>query len=154
MTSPSVVPLTCANWISCRKEGTRACSNCRLVAVSNVGSLATSLLELTWEQYCGMACQRVDWSEHKKQCKSSMAKSTWRPLWDYEGRQPHWATEIPSRRWHNVFGGSKYLWGNTPAIDVVNLERNEGPDFKDDLHLLFAGKFHSRLQIHRSSMLT
>lgn len=44
-------------------------------------------------------------------------------------------------RGHNPFGGAKYLWGNTPAIDVVNLERNEGLDFKDDLYLLFAGKY-------------
>ncbi|KAH9204815.1 hypothetical protein DL95DRAFT_494481, partial [Leptodontidium sp. 2 PMI_412] len=31
------------------------------------------------------------------------------------------------------------LWGNTPTVDVLNLERNEGIDYKEDTALLFAG---------------
>jgi hypothetical protein len=69
-----------------------------------------------------------------------MAKEHWRPAWDREGRIPHWASGVASTNWHNVFGGSKYLWGNTPAVDVLNLERNEGIDYKEDIALLFAGQ--------------
>lgn len=39
------------------------------------------------------------------------------------------------------FGGKKYLWGNTPAFDVLNLESNEGVDYNEQLNLLFAGMF-------------
>lgn len=41
------------------------------------------------------------------------------------------------------FGTTKYLWGNMPAIDVLQLKANEGLDEKSsgDLNLLFAGKF-------------
>lgn len=70
-----------------------------------------------------------------------MTKEHWRPAWDREGRTPHWASDEASRNWHNVFGGSKYLWGNTAAVDVLNLERNEGIGYKEDIALLFAGEY-------------
>lgn len=38
-----------------------------------------------------------------------------------------------------AFGGKKYLWGNVPAIDILQLDRNEGSECTADLHLLFAG---------------
>ena len=69
-----------------------------------------------------------------------MAKEHWRPAWDREGRIPPWASGVASTNWHNVFGGSKYLWGNTPAVDVLNLKRNEGIGYKEDIALLFAGQ--------------
>jgi hypothetical protein len=34
----------------------------------------------------------------------------------------------------------KHLIGNTPALDVLNLKLNEGPDFRGDLKVLFSGK--------------
>ena len=37
------------------------------------------------------------------------------------------------------FGGTKYLWGNMPAIDIVKLQQNEGVDYDKKLQLLFAG---------------
>lgn len=38
------------------------------------------------------------------------------------------------------FGGKKYLWGNVPAIDVLNLRDNEGMDYTGNIRLLFGGK--------------
>ena len=70
-----------------------------------------------------------------------MAKADWRPSWDREGRVPHWASGEASTNWHNMFGGNKYLWGNTPAVDVLNLEQNEGIEYKRDVTLLFAGRY-------------
>jgi len=67
-----------------------------------------------------------------------MTKDHWRPAWDREGRVPPWATGVASTNWHNVFGGSKHLWGNTPAVDILNLERNEGVGYKENIALLFA----------------
>jgi hypothetical protein len=68
-----------------------------------------------------------------------MGKDNWRPAWDREGRAPPWASGIAAKNWHNVFGGSKYLWGNTPALDILKLEQNEGLSYQDDIALLFAG---------------
>lgn len=38
-----------------------------------------------------------------------------------------------------IFGAKKYLWGNVPAYDVVQLSANEGKAYSRDLRLLFAG---------------
>ncbi|KAJ5389499.1 uncharacterized protein N7496_000567 [Penicillium cataractarum] len=36
------------------------------------------------------------------------------------------------------FGGTKYLWGNVPAFDILEMASNEGETYAGDLHLLFA----------------
>jgi hypothetical protein len=40
----------------------------------------------------------------------------------------------------HTFGGRKYLWGNMPAFDLVNLGSNEGTGYGGHLKLLFAGE--------------
>jgi hypothetical protein len=35
--------------------------------------------------------------------------------------------------------GNKYLWGNTPALDIFKSEQNERVHYREDLELLFAG---------------
>lgn len=45
------------------------------------------------------------------------------------------------------FGARKYLWGNMPALDVLNCAQNEGGGLPKDLRLLFAGKY-SELVLH------
>ncbi|KAH8593889.1 hypothetical protein B0O99DRAFT_546517 [Bisporella sp. PMI_857] len=124
MIAPSVVLPACANWIPgispCERQGMKACGNCKLVV------------------YCEVTCQKAHWPEHKKACKSPMGKETWRPAWDCEGREPPWATGAAAKNWHNPFGVGKDLWGNTPALDVLNLEQNEGLGYRDDVALLFA----------------
>lgn len=39
----------------------------------------------------------------------------------------------------SMHGGSKYLWGNIPALDLLQLKDNEGEDYSQDLSLLLAG---------------
>lgn len=64
-------------------------------------------------------------------------KNTWSPAWYAEGRIPDFINDgLP----FVSFGGTKYLWGNMPAIDVLALEQNEGPDRAKDMNLLFAGQ--------------
>jgi hypothetical protein len=41
--------------------------------------------------------------------------------------------------WSAVHGQRKYLWGNVPALDVVNVVQIEGTNLPSTLHLLFAG---------------
>lgn len=59
----------------------------------------------------------------------------WKPSWAVEGREPTFVSESGV----NVFGGTKYFWGNVPSFDILNLEENEGLSRGEDLHLLFAG---------------
>lgn len=73
-----------------------------------------------------------------------MSKETWCPAWHREGRLPAWETNETVSNFHNPLGGGKYLWGNTPAGDVLNLERNEGLSYADDIALLFAGKSYAQ----------
>lgn len=41
----------------------------------------------------------------------------------------------------DTHGTCKYLWGNIPALDVIQLRDNEGLAYDQDLDILFAGKF-------------
>ena len=40
---------------------------------------------------------------------------------------------------YKTFGHLRYLWGNVPAYDVLNLPQNEGKAYDRDLNLCFAG---------------
>lgn len=66
-------------------------------------------------------------------------KRDWRPCWETENRIPAFANPQAAKNKHNPFGKGIYLWGNVPAIDVLNLEQNEGSRFSDDVKILFAG---------------
>ncbi|KAF4466645.1 hypothetical protein FALBO_6497 [Fusarium albosuccineum] len=101
---------------ACNKAGRFACKNCMVVA------------------YCGPECQKEHWSTHKQDCRSFYMKKHWQPGWVLECRRPEFINEEKS----TPVGGRQYLWGNTPAIDVLQLEKNEGKRYKKDLSLLFA----------------
>lgn len=77
-----------------------------------------------------------------------MSKDKWQPAYYLEGRKPAWETDVTASSFHNPFGGEKYLWGNTPALDVLKLEQNEGLDYKEDIALLFAGKNYARVILY------
>ncbi|KAI4222628.1 MAG: hypothetical protein L6R40_008569 [Gallowayella cf. fulva] len=67
-------------------------------------------------------------------------KVTWRPSWIIEAREPAFiggGEEAPIVDTVS-HGKQKYLWGNVPALDLLNLQQNEGVDFAEDLRLLFA----------------
>ncbi|KAL2219085.1 hypothetical protein M432DRAFT_653989 [Thermoascus aurantiacus ATCC 26904] len=101
----------------CPNAGSRACSNCYLV------------------QYCSTDCQRAHWPTHKRDCKSPLIRTKWKPSWEVEGRRPAFVTQTGG---HDMYGMNKYLWGNMPALDMLNLERNEGSEYAGTLDVLFA----------------
>ncbi|KAF2714991.1 hypothetical protein K504DRAFT_395900 [Pleomassaria siparia CBS 279.74] len=120
-----VIPTACANWTYgapvCTSKGSAQCAGCKLVL------------------YCGPKCQKSHWPEHKKDCRSPLSKSSWRPTWDRENRAPAWSSGDAATNIHNPYGATdKYLWGNVPAIDVLQLGRNEGSQHADKIALLFA----------------
>lgn len=67
-------------------------------------------------------------------------KAEWLPCWESERRMPAFANPQLASRQHNPFGAGKYLWGNVPAIDVLNMAQNEGIDYTRDIAILFAGR--------------
>ncbi|QSZ28709.1 hypothetical protein DSL72_003209 [Monilinia vaccinii-corymbosi] len=132
-TSRASRQLSCANvdqiidgeTVTCDKIGSRACSGCLLV------------------QYCGKTCQVAHWKIHKQDCKSPLMKKSWKPQWDVEKRRPaffDFGDDSAANEWLHAaqFGRRKYLWGNVPAIDIVQSCKNEGKDFPERFNLLFA----------------
>ncbi|KAL7804936.1 hypothetical protein V8C44DRAFT_369117 [Trichoderma aethiopicum] len=112
----------CANWkphsTDCKEHGKYRCKNCLLVA------------------YCGADCQKAHWPLHKADCRSPLGKETWTPDWVLEKRVPTFIGD--SEHGQAVFGAKKFLWGNVPAIDVLQLGSNEGDGYGKPLNLLFA----------------
>ncbi|KAK4237717.1 hypothetical protein C8A03DRAFT_44438 [Achaetomium macrosporum] len=110
----------CANWnpesTDCEKSGRYSCKNCLLVL------------------YCGPNCHKAHWPVHKVDCNSLLAKQTWKPDWVLENRTPAFVGGGPGVQ----FGGKKYLFGNVPALDVLQLGSNEGGNYGGPLRLLFA----------------
>ncbi|RDW86109.1 uncharacterized protein DSM5745_02751 [Aspergillus mulundensis] len=115
----------CANWANahnsdCSKEGRSACEKCLLVA------------------YCGRSCQTAHWPQHRLDCRSPLNETTWLPDWAQGQRVPSFVGRGVSP------GGTKYFWGDVPAIDVVQLDRNEGDGYADELRLLFPASMDLR----------
>jgi hypothetical protein len=93
-------------------------------------------------KYCSKACQGAHWPIHKNDCKSPLMKKTWRPQYDIEKRTPAFIENDNTPETSKPFeqyGMMKYLWGNVPAIDVLNYSKNEGVNIPEELHFLFAG---------------
>ncbi|KZT23909.1 hypothetical protein NEOLEDRAFT_1163492 [Neolentinus lepideus HHB14362 ss-1] len=83
-----------------------ACSNCKLVS------------------YCSVECQRTHWSIHKRDCKNDMMRSDWKPTWERENRLPAFMREDGDEAVDPLDMGL-HLWGNMPAVDLINLDKNE-----------------------------
>ncbi|KAF2675332.1 hypothetical protein BT63DRAFT_366383 [Microthyrium microscopicum] len=112
----SGVELLCAHQnegITCN-EAKFTCTGCRLV------------------HYCRPKCQQDHWAKHKANCKSPYMKKSWKPLWYVQGRD----AAFEDQGFLNL--EVKYLWGNTPAIDILVLEKHEDVSNNKDLHILFA----------------
>lgn len=95
-------------------------------------------------QYCSRACHKTDWKRHKKLCKSDLAKAAWVPRWTRQGRQPTFSFES-AQHYHSIPGKKdvRHLWGNTPAMDLLQLRKNEGLPYEQDLEICFAGSLPS-----------
>ncbi|KDQ11252.1 hypothetical protein BOTBODRAFT_57568 [Botryobasidium botryosum FD-172 SS1] len=114
----------CANvnpakaW-GCPNEGKLACGRCKLVG------------------YCSKACQTSHWRTHKSDCNDPIRSPDWSPAWVLEGRSPSFmggnANEYYENWVHNLdkLAIGLHLWGNVPAIDVLNLSRNERTSVQD-----------------------
>ena len=78
----------------------------------------------------------MHWPQHRKICKSDLMKSKYITGWIKEQRSPSWVSdgEISSH-----FGVSQYLWGNMPAVNLLNAKFSQGANTAyRDTNLLFA----------------
>ncbi|KAI1420169.1 hypothetical protein F5Y12DRAFT_788466 [Xylaria sp. FL1777] len=111
----------------CTKVASLACKSCLMVA------------------YCSKPCQTAHWPTHRQDCNSPIMKGSWKPRWITENRPPTFMTH--GNTLHVGFGTAKYLWGNVPAIDVIQLGQNEGVGYQNPINLLFAGHYKSPLNV-------
>ncbi|KAI0084571.1 hypothetical protein BDY19DRAFT_530222 [Irpex rosettiformis] len=103
---------------SCQRIGVQLCSNCKLV------------------KYCSKSCQIAHWKTHKADCKSPYMSTSWTTSWDREGRSPAFVTNTEDP--YSNFGRPIYVWGNLPAMDCINVAKNEGDKVVSlDLNLAF-----------------
>ena len=96
------------------KTGVKPCGSCRQ------------------EWYCGKECQTNSWPAHKASCQAISTK-----------------TEQLSRKLKSAYDATKsvsgsglatvYYWGNTPAVDLINLPLNEGVQYNKPLSILACG---------------
>ncbi|TFK38372.1 hypothetical protein BDQ12DRAFT_705388 [Crucibulum laeve] len=127
-TFPLLDVLPCANvdaahYTTCFNPGTKTCSECKLAS------------------YCSKECQKHHWHLHKLDCRSLVRSDSWKPSWVTEGRRPSFICDETlqeefTRRTTDEFAIGASLWGNTPAMDVINLLKNEN-DSKKNFSLAF-----------------
>ena len=135
--------------VTCERNAGNVCSGCNLVQVNAFNFLSSSrqkfrrsrhlaTVPLTRLQYCSKECQAADWVNHKPSCRSALMKDTWKPDWVRVGRDPTFITASDAP--FTSFGTQGFLWGNMPAIDILNIKDNEGEAevINQDLALLFA----------------
>ncbi|KAH0826539.1 hypothetical protein J3R83DRAFT_4892 [Lanmaoa asiatica] len=156
--NPKFLPLDvlpCANvnvdkYSACDKPGKQACSSCKLV--SYCSKLLTHSARRNVKGLIGQFTSQVgvnpsvrrDRPKLRADCKDPIRSSNWKPSWIAEGREPSFllksdmstAEEFANRFQDRLSIGAS-LWGNVPAMDILNLSNNE-KDLKRNLSLMFA----------------
>lgn len=80
-------------------------------------------------KYCGKNCQKAHWATHKPHCTSPLGKNYSQPEWARQQREPAFSSEAAV---NSRFGTEKWLWDNTPSVDIIKLGHNEGDTYQQD----------------------
>ena len=101
----------------CEKEktGLKPCESCRQA----------------W--YCDKECQKKSWPTHEAHCQQVSKETS-----ELAHRMKLTFDLKESMELHGV-GKFLYYWGNTPAVDLINLPLNEGCDYSKPLSVLACG---------------
>ncbi|KDQ51336.1 hypothetical protein JAAARDRAFT_211116 [Jaapia argillacea MUCL 33604] len=122
--------LPCANveaatHNTCPNDGKLACGVCKLVS------------------YCSKTCQQKHWPVHTRDCEDKIRSDDWKPAWVIECRSPSFVASgglnplSAFKRAKEVeLAVGLHLWGGVPAVDVINLSRNEN-DINKNFSLAF-----------------
>ena len=97
------------------KTGLKPCGSCRQV----------------W--YCDKECQKKSWPTHKALCLQVTKKTS-----ELAHQMKH-AFDIKGFMNLHGMGMILYYWGNTPAVDLINLPLNEGCNYSKPLSVLACG---------------
>ncbi|KAF2032760.1 hypothetical protein EK21DRAFT_86777 [Setomelanomma holmii] len=113
MSSTWLNPPMCANiqdGVQCTNDADRfVYSRCRLV------------------QYCSKECKAAHWRTHKiETCKHPMNNPDWKPEWFTDRRAPPLTQAAPGSDYLGLPPDTKHIWGNMPAIDILQVEKNDG----------------------------
>ncbi|GAA87051.1 hypothetical protein AKAW_05165 [Aspergillus luchuensis IFO 4308] len=74
---------------------------------------------------------------------SPLRQGAWQPACALESRLP----SVVQGPLNQFIGPNTHLRGNSPAIDVLQLDSNEGRHYDHDLRLLFAGDLQNFIEI-------
>lgn len=124
------------------------------------GELSETALGPTQERYRLLMSQMSSYiSCAFSDCKSPIRKADWQPDWVKESRPPSFISPSTTSGWDQqemygmnqtlyvtysaprksvVHRGLTYRWGNTPAIDILNVQSNEGNSAVSDRDLALA----------------
>ncbi|PHH84598.1 hypothetical protein CDD83_1680 [Cordyceps sp. RAO-2017] len=80
--------------------------------------------------YCDGVCRERDWPSHKADCNKNIE----RELQSFFDRAKDSGEDDDAAKVPHTF------WARCPATDVLQLDKNEGRYFDDELHLLFTGE--------------
>ncbi|CCL98308.1 uncharacterized protein FIBRA_00302 [Fibroporia radiculosa] len=126
----------------CPNEGTMRCGGCKLNPYCSKASFA-SLYTLCSEvsEHSVQECQKKHWPTHRADCKNPIREADWKPKWVVEKRRPEFITSGGGMQsvYYDSTGSilqNMNLWGNIPAIDILNLHHNE-QNIRSDLAIAF-----------------
>ena len=94
------------------REGMMKCSSCLKV------------------YYCNAECQRNHWAKHRSSCHKTAEETI---------KLVEQMKKFLDMKKLNPGVAATYYWGNTPAVDLINLSMNEGEEYSSPLALLLCG---------------
>ncbi|CAH1233514.1 CBFA2T2 [Branchiostoma lanceolatum] len=110
------------------------CTNCAVQHKCFTCSMVTrdakkcSSCEKGW--YCSQACQKADWGRHKSSCRETQQK-----IVEVATKLRHQFSWMQKKQKLDSF---PYYWGNSPALDLIKIDQNEG-EYPDKMAVLLAG---------------
>jgi len=103
------------------------CHGCRRQTTDREKMMMCSNCMKAW--FCGQECQKKTWKTHKAECKAISTK-----VQELAVRLRIAMDSITGM--HMLFN---YYFGNSPALDLLNLQMNEGFEYSEGLRLLLCG---------------
>ena len=103
-------------------------TNCSSCGVEREGMMKCSSCLKVY--YCNVECQRNHWGRHKSSCHKTSEETI---------KLVERMKKFLDMKELNTGLSATYYWGNSPAVDLINLSMNEGEEYANPLALLLCG---------------